>query len=80
MIQIKYCSYSNTIRQFPQNYMLAYNNGKVWLMEPDLNSDRGLVVALTLALMDFEMKYSKDSLSIILETCQNFDGDIEILP
>ena len=49
----QYSEGTNTLRQQPQNYMLAYwdENRKVWLMDPDAAAAPKLVVALTLSLM-----------------------------
>lgn len=56
---------SDTIRQMPQNYMIAHNNGRVWLMEPDLAADVNLVIKVTVALMKFENKYEKDPKTLL---------------
>ena len=58
---IGYCNVSNTIRQYPENYMLAHWNGSCWLMEPDLASDKKVVVALTLVFMEHEHKWTKNA-------------------
>lgn len=60
MMRVKYCDYSTTIRQIPENYCLAVLHGSFWAMDPDLAADRALVVALTLSLMEHENKWSKD--------------------
>lgn len=57
MNAVSFCSYSCTIRQFPQNYLMAYKRNGAWIMEPDLAADKTLVVALTLSLMEHKNKY-----------------------
>lgn len=48
-----------TIRQLPQNYLLAkHDEGEnCFKMDPDLAADQKMVVALTLALLNYENKY-----------------------
>ena len=59
MLSITHCTYSNTIRQMPQNYCLAVRRGGgEWIMFPDSAADKGIVVALTLSLMVHENKWS----------------------
>ena len=55
---IAYCKSSDTIRQMPENYILAtrkYRGG--WVMEPDLAADITFVLELTKVLMKHENKY-----------------------
>jgi hypothetical protein len=59
MLSITHCAYSETIRQMPQNYCLAVRRNNEWVMHPDLAADKGIVVALTLSLMEHENKWSK---------------------
>lgn len=48
---------TETIRQMPQNYLIAYKIDKHWVCEPDLASDRYLAMRVFLALFDFNIKY-----------------------
>ena len=66
MSTIAHCPYSNTIRQMPENYLLAVHRNGAWLMEPDLAADKSLVVALTLSLMEHENKWSNSPLNAIM--------------
>ena len=59
MSTIAHCAYSNTIRQMPENYLLAVHREGAWKMDPDLAADKGIVVALTLSLMEHGNKWSK---------------------
>lgn len=56
-MEVVYCAYSDTIRQMPQNYLLAHRVHRAWVNDPDLAADKGLVVKMALALMEFECKY-----------------------
>ena len=66
MIAIQYCDKSETIRQMPQNYMLAKFEHNRWVMEPDLAADRNVVVSLTLSLMEHSHKWNKNGIHAIL--------------
>jgi hypothetical protein len=66
MRSIAYCDYSDTIRQMPENYLLAVHRHGAWKMDPDLAADKGLVVALTLSLMEHGNKWSKSPLGAIM--------------
>ena len=57
-LEIVYNEYTETIRQMPQNYMIAIKNGP-WVMSPDLAADPKIVCAVTLALLEYENKYSE---------------------
>lgn len=48
---------SETIRQMPQNYLIAYKQYGRWVCEPDLASDKNLATRVFLALFDFDTKY-----------------------
>ena len=49
--EIVYNEYTETIRQMPQNYMIAIKNG-AWVMSPDLAADPKIVCAVTVALLE----------------------------
>jgi len=66
MLSISHCTYSNTIRQFPQNYLLARFESGHWIMEPDLSADKGIVVALTLSLMEHSHKWNNNPAMAIM--------------
>lgn len=36
MSTYKYCEYSESIRQMPENYLIAHKSNRAWLCEPDL--------------------------------------------
>ena len=56
--ELAYCSYSNTIRQMPQNYMIAVRNENgMWLCDTDPASDKMLAVKVFLALFMHSVRY-----------------------
>ena len=57
-LEIVYNKSTETIRQMPQNYMIAIKNGH-WVMSPDLAADPKIVCAVTVALLEFVNKYSE---------------------
>ena len=67
MSTLYFCEYSNTIRQIPENYMLAAwcDKRKHWEMNPDLASNKEFIVGLTLALTSFETKYATCAETVI---------------
>jgi hypothetical protein len=56
-MEIKHCEYSDTIRQFPQNYLIAYRTFNSWKCEPDLAADKKIATRCFLALFDYNTKY-----------------------
>jgi len=55
-----YCKYSDTIRQAPENYLIAKkdptDSGR-WLMDADLASNKKLATKIFIALYTFEALY-----------------------
>lgn len=62
---LSYCDYSETIRQFPENYEIAYRDSQGWHMEPDLAANPNIVLHVTKELMKFENKHEKDGLALL---------------
>ena len=62
---------TQTIRQMPENYGIAYYNGQKWLMEPDFYADKELILRVTLALLDIETKYSSEGLILLSKVTPN---------
>ena len=64
-MEIVYNESTETIRQMPQNYMIASRNAcewggqSYWVMSPDLAADPKIVCAVTVALLEYENKYSE---------------------
>jgi hypothetical protein len=50
---------SDTIRQDPQNYLIAHREDGVWKCEPDLACDRGLANKVFNELLNYDSKYCK---------------------
>lgn len=65
---LEYCEYSKTIRQMPENYLIAHqlNSGAIkqirpmtpyWVCIPDLAANIDLATKVFQALFDFDTKY-----------------------
>ena len=78
MLTVTYCTYSETIRQYPQNYVLASFRDNRWVMEPDLAADKRIVVALTLSLMEHENKRSKNGVHAIMGMAPYIDENFDL--
>lgn len=48
---------SDTIRQMPQNYLIAHRENGRWICDPDLAADKELSNRVFNALFEFENKY-----------------------
>lgn len=59
-LTLKFCSYSNSIRQWPQNYIIAHWTVGGWVCEPDLAANMTLCVSTFKDLMKYENKYERD--------------------
>lgn len=57
---IQYCNYTQTIRQQPENYIIAHWENGRWLCEPDLAASVDNVLLVTRALMEHENKYERN--------------------
>ncbi len=58
-MELIYDSYSVTIRQMPQNYLIAHKAGNDWICAPDLAADRNLCVEVFTALLEYDNKYAQ---------------------
>jgi hypothetical protein len=61
---------SNTIRQLPENYLIAHWLGDHplwgrWICDPDPACDRDLAVKVFLELFNFDSAYEKDGLVLL---------------
>ena len=55
---IFYDAYSDTLRQAPQNYLLAVRKDRRWVCDADPACDRKLIVRLFLAVfVNYEIRY-----------------------
>jgi len=52
-----YEDYSETIRQMPQNYLIAKKQQNCFVMDPDLACDKDLATRVFLELFNFDSKY-----------------------
>lgn len=57
MNTLVYNEYSDTIRQAPQNYLIAYRREGKWIADPDLAADKGLAVQCFTALLNYENRW-----------------------
>lgn len=53
------CTYSNTLRLMPENYLIASHKGSHWQLDPDLACPLQTVLLVSAALMQHEIKWSK---------------------
>lgn len=70
---------TQTIRQMPQNYLIAHYNGFSWHSEPDLAADKELAIKVYLALFDHKAKYDKDGMYLLSKVTPNKPGYIKEL-
>ncbi len=70
-----YDTYSDTIRQMPQNYIIAHRNtpAKSWICEPDLAANKDLCVRVFTELMNWDSKYANDPLQLLAKITPNSD-------
>ena len=68
---------SETIRQMPQSYLIAYKNHgnqvgqpEHWICEPDISADKKLATRVFLALFDYDTKYG-DGLNLLSKVTPN---------
>jgi len=52
-----YCDFSDTIRQMPQNHLIAHKAINKWICDPDLAADIKLATKVFKALFIFDNKY-----------------------
>ena len=67
-----YSEYSETIRQAPQNYLIAHNIKGHWICEPDLAADKELATRVFIALFEFDVKYGS-GLNLLSKVTPNKD-------
>jgi hypothetical protein len=63
---------SETIRQLPENYLIAYRSNGRWICEPDLAANKELAIRVFLALFDHDTKYG-DGLNLLSKVTPNGD-------
>jgi len=64
---LSYCDYTNTIRQFPENYLIAHwDSVKAhWSFDPDLACDKELAMSVSSELMNYDSKYCQEGLNLL---------------
>ena len=78
MLTVTYCESTQTIRQMPENYMLAMCCRGYWIMDPDFAADTRLVVALTLSLMQYENRWTRHGINAMTGMGEFLDCDYMI--
>lgn len=61
---------TETIRQEPQNYLIAHKENGRWICEPDLAADQELAKRVFNALFDHDTKYG-DGLNLLSKVTPN---------
>ena len=69
---ISYQDNSETIRQLPENYLIAYRINGSWICEPDMAANKELATRVFLALFDHKVKYG-DGLNLLEKVTPNGD-------
>lgn len=62
---LKYCDYSETIRQWPQNYMVASYHNKQWIVRPDMAVDIEVATKVFRYFHSWEVQYNTPVSQII---------------
>ena len=52
-----YESETDTLRQMPENYLIAFHTYGRWICEPDLKADARLVFSVFCLIFDYDYKY-----------------------
>ena len=60
-----YCDYSETIRQMPENYLIAHKDGNAWKCVPDLAANKELCIKVFTELLNHESKYQASGLELL---------------
>lgn len=54
-----YCRHTDTIRQLPENYLLAHKNQRnAWVCDPDLAANKDLCLEIFKITLTFDGRYS----------------------
>lgn len=56
-ICISFDAYTNTIRQMPQNYLIARRPSGAWILDPDSAANKHVVMACALTLLNHDVKF-----------------------
>lgn len=62
---------SNTLRQLPENYLLAHYENGSWICDPDLAAREDFAVRVFKALLKWENKYQRDGLQLLAQVTPN---------
>jgi DNA-binding ferritin-like protein (Dps family) len=67
---LSYNENTNTIRQLPENYLIAYKENNRWICEPYLAANKELSMRVFNALFDFNTKYG-DGITLLSKVTPN---------
>lgn len=62
---------TDTIRQMPQNYLIAHKVGIKWICEPDLSADKKLCIRVFTELLNYESKYCINGPELLAKVTPN---------
>ena len=62
---LSFCAYSETIRQFPENYCIASKNGNKWILDTDLAAHPYFVAIVAIGLLNFDNSYCSNGLELL---------------
>jgi len=70
---LTFCTYSNTIRQMPENYLIAHFDSisRNWVCIPDSACSKVLATRVFLELFNYESKYTKSGLNLLAQVTPN---------
>ena len=61
---------SETIRQMPQNYLIAYRSCSRWIVDCDISADKDLATRVFNAVFDYDTRYG-DGLNLLSKVTPN---------
>ena len=62
---IVFCTTTDSFRLMPENFLLARHNGHVWQTEFDLGTPLNVVLLVSVAFHNHDVKYANDPLQIL---------------
>lgn len=77
MNKITYENYSDTIRQMPQNYLIASKKNNKWICEPDLAVNVDIAVMVFKSLLIYENKYEPDGIKLLKKLRINLNSNVK---
>ncbi len=56
-LKVIYQKETETIRQLPENYLLAHKCNRRWVCDPDLACDRAIAIKLFRMCLNYDVRY-----------------------